>query len=164
VSEVNDPTSPPPPRVTIALRFGRAVSGFCLGWAWASFVALAWLGAMAVWYGSLDRGLAEVRDEPWAPIAVCAFFASYAGTWVGSTVGPFCLGPTRRRRPVLLSSLGGAIGGAFLAAIFGASAGLGWLVLVASPPTPRAVLLFMSHGGVLGVVAGWLAGWCLSRT
>ncbi|MBN9522286.1 hypothetical protein J0H58_27835 [bacterium] len=156
------PAVPPPPRrVSVAVRLARGLLGFCLGWVWSSAGSLAWLGALAAGYGGLDEGLSRLKDEAWAPLAMAAYFGSVAGSWAGGTVGPMAVGPTRRRYPVVGSSLiGGGLGGVLAAAV-GAAAG--WAVWRGAPKSPLVLLIPMSLGVPLGVAAGWVAGRAVGR-
>ena len=150
-----------PGRVSVATRLARGALGFCLGWVWCSAGSLAWLGALAVGYGSLDEGLLRFKGEAWAPVAAAAYFGSVAGCWAGGTVGPAAVGPTRRRFPGVGSSLiGGALGGV-LAAVVGAAAG--WVVWRDAPQAVLVLQLPMCLGVPLGVAAGWVGGRLVSR-
>ena len=153
--EAAHPATPLRP-VTVGRRLGRAAAGFCLGWVWCSVASLLWVGALAVGYGGLDRGLSLFKDEWWAPIGFAAYFGSVAGGWVGGTVGPAGLGPSRSRRPVLGSSLLGGASGVVLGAAAGAA--VGWLVQPGSPQPSPAVRLSLGLGALVGILTGWLAG------
>jgi hypothetical protein len=109
----------------------------------------------------LDEGLSRFKGESWAPVAMAAYFGSVVGSWAGGTVGPAAVGPTRRRYPVVGSSLiGGAVGGVLAAAV-GAAAG--WAVWRDSPQAALVLQLPMYLGVFLGVVAGWVGGQVVSR-
>ena len=150
-----------PDRVSVATWLTRGVLGFCLGWVWCSAGSLVALEALAVGYGGLDQGLSRLKDEAWGPVAMAAYFGSVAGCWAGAVVGPMAVGATRRRYPVVGSSLvGGALGGIMAAAV-GAAAG--WAVWRDSPQSTLVLRLPMYFGVPLGVVAGWVGGRALSR-
>ena len=147
--------------VTFATRLGRGAIGFGLGWVWCSAGSLLWLAALALGYGGLDEGLSRFKDEWWSPIAMAAYFGSVAGSWAGGAVGPAAVGPTRRRHPILTSSLlGGAAGGTLAAAV---GAAVGWLVWRDEPRSSHVFELPMYVGAVLGVLAGLCAGRSISR-
>jgi hypothetical protein len=111
-------------------------------------------------YGGLDEGLSRFRGEKWAPVAGAAFFGSVAGSWVGGTVGPVAIGPSRLRRPVATSSLlGGAWGGVAAA---GAGAVVGWLVWREDPRSALVLQLPLCVGAAVGVLTGLCAGRAVS--
>lgn len=157
-----EPSGRPLQRVTGATRVTRGITGLCLGWVWMSTGSLLWLGALALGYGGLDEGLIQFKAEEWAPIGAAAYFGSVSGSWAGSTVGPAALGPTQRRRPVLTSSLIGAIAGGVLAAAVGAT--IGWAVWQKDPKSQLVLTLPMGVGIALGASAGWFCGRAISRT
>lgn len=149
----------PPPRVTMAQRFKRGVIGFALSWVWCSVGSLLWLAALAVGYGGLDEGLSRLKDESWAPVAMAAYFGAVTGCWVGGTVGPVTIGPCRRHRPVLYSSLlGGVMGGALATA---AGAAVGW-VWQDEARSDLGVEPAMYVGVGVGIIAGRRAGRVIS--
>ena len=150
-----------PRRVTIVMRLGRAVAGFCLGWVWHTVVSLLCLGALAVGYNGLDEGLSQFKGEWWAPICFAAYFASVTGSWFGGMVGPLTLGPTRYRRPVINSSFVGGAAGALFAA--GVGARVGWLVGREPTGSMFAARLSLELGVPVGIVAGWVAGRWFTR-
>ena len=145
-----------PHRVPALKRLGRAALGVCLGWAWASFVSLVWLGAASVWYGVLDRALANLKGEWWSPIAFAGYFASVPAGWVGGIVGPAVLGPGRFRRPVPTDVLLGGMLGSGIATLVGTVAG--WAIWREDPRSLLVVWVPMGLGVVVGATAGWIAG------
>ena len=153
-------TEKPLLRVTVGQRLVRAAAGFGLGWVWASITSLFWIEALAAGYGGLERGLELFKGEKWVPIVGAAFFASTVASWVGGTVGPVVLGPSRYRSPVLGSSLLGGTSGAALAAVVGATGG--WLVWV-ELAWPVNAILPLGLGLLVGVLTGWLAGRLLTH-
>jgi hypothetical protein len=161
VADIADSAEHALPRLTFWKRIGRGVIGFCLGCVWCLIFSLGWVGALTVGYGGLDRGLTLFKDEWWARIAFAAYLGSLTGSWVGGTMGPVGLRPSRHRPSILVSSFLGGAAAAVLAAIVGAL--VGWMVWRESPGSMLIVQLPLILGVLLGVLAGWLAGRLLTR-
>jgi len=162
VAGIADAAEPAAQRLTAGKRIGRGVAGFCLSsFLWCPIVSLGWVGALAVGYGGLDRGLALFKDEWWGRIAFAACVASVTGCWAGGTMGPVGLRPSRYRPSILLSSLLGGASAAVLAAIVGAF--VGWMVWRQSPQSMLIVQLPLGLGVLVGVLTGWITGRSLTR-
>ncbi|MDY3550968.1 hypothetical protein R5W24_000037 [Gemmata sp. JC717] len=120
-----------------------------------------WLAVLAAGYGGLDTGLSRFKSEPWAPVAMAAYFGFVSGAWVGGAVGPVAVGASRRRRPVLTSSFLAAMVGGASAATGGAA--LGWLLWRGGAGVELVLKTTLWFGAVAGALAGVCVGWAVGH-
>jgi hypothetical protein len=140
-------------RISFHRRLGRVVAGFALGWHWSSLVLLAWLlVAMAV--GKPDMPLDGLKDKPWSPYVIPAILASSFAAWVGSTITPVLVGPTRFARPVFASAAVGALAAAAWMTLVGTF--VGRIIWQFDPTSPWLLTFPLALSVPLGLLCGWV--------
>jgi hypothetical protein len=144
------------PRLTAAQWLARVIAGLFWGWVWSGVVIGAWLGLAALSFGDISHASEAMLGKVWEPYALSAVMASYLGSFVGGFVAPLSLGNSisRVRRPILLSSIFGAV----FATVIGTTASsiTEWISLRLAPHSTLDTWMALGISLPAGLLGGWL--------